>query len=147
MYYCKVVNEEIVLGPRQLPDDISPETAEQENWFPVIFLNMPHQVEPQCNKITQLIEMQMQFDGTQVKVTHIVVNKFANQIDATRQLLLYSIRDERDKKLLLTDWTQLPNAYGLTDSKKVEWENYRQQLRDFPNTVNLENIIWPIPPV
>lgn len=56
------------------------------------------------------------------------------------------VRDERDLKLLKSDWTQLPNA-PLTQSKKDEWEAYRQSLRDLPSTItDIYNFVWPIPP-
>lgn len=57
-----------------------------------------------------------------------------------------SIRKKRDESLLKCDWTQLPNA-PLSQSKKDEWETYRQALRDLPsNITNVYNVNWPIPP-
>jgi len=45
-------------------------------------------------------------------------------------------RNKRDRALIESDWTQLPNS-KLSDAKKAEWEVYRQALRDYP--ANLEN--------
>jgi len=48
--------------------------------------------------------------------------------DATR---ISDMRDERNSLLAQSDWTQMPDS-PLSDSKKQEWANYRQALRDFP---------------
>lgn len=41
------------------------------------------------------------------------------------------LRARRDKMLLASDWTQLPDA-PLTAAEKAEWAAYRQALRDAP---------------
>lgn len=59
---------------------------------------------------------------------------------------LESLRFERDDLLANSDWTQLPDS-PLSDSKKVEWASYRQQLRDLPsNTSDPANPSWPEKP-
>lgn len=77
-------------------------------------------------------------------------------IEASRDYL-QELRSIRDSKLLLCDWTQLPNS-PLTEEKKQEWEAYRQLLRDLPNVITdpkpLVKAIelgeihpdWPVPP-
>jgi len=143
MYYCNVMNNEILTAPRQLPNDVSPETAVENGWYPVVFLNMPHQVD--CNVITQIIEMKSRLNGTSVECWHEAVNKSDDAVELTRQLLLNNLRENRNKKLLLSDWTQLPTA-PISEDLKVQWETYRQQLRDLPTTVDLSNIVWPSSP-
>lgn len=65
------------------------------------------------------------------------------------------MREERDKRLLVCDWTQtLDNK--LSDDKKSEWMIYRQALRDLPATLNIDPsdtyvktynaVHWPTPP-
>jgi hypothetical protein len=44
------------------------------------------------------------------------------------------VRRERSRLLMESDWTQLPSS-NLSDAKKIEWEAYRQTLRDLPSTV------------
>lgn len=44
------------------------------------------------------------------------------------------VRSERNELLAQSDWTQLPDS-PLTSTKKQEWAQYRQQLRDFMETV------------
>ena len=57
-----------------------------------------------------------------------------------------SLRFERDDLLAASDWTQLPDS-PLSDSKKVEWASYRQQLRDLPSiTSDPANPSWPEKP-
>jgi hypothetical protein len=45
------------------------------------------------------------------------------------------LRSIREYRLLNCDWTQLPNA-PLTEEKKIEWEVYRQKLRDLTDTIS-----------
>lgn len=55
------------------------------------------------------------------------------------------VRQERDRRLYMCDWTQLPDA-PLTPEKVAEWRVYRQQLRNVTNQPDPFNITWPIPP-
>ena len=51
------------------------------------------------------------------------------------------IRQERNEKLAASDWR------GISDNTMSEdWKLFRQQLRDFPGVVDLENIVWPKEP-
>ena len=59
------------------------------------------------------------------------------------------VRRERDQRLYASDWTQLDDC-KLSMTKKGEWAEYRQALRDTPtdnaDTVDLGKILWPGPP-
>ena len=65
----------------------------------------------------------------------------------------YWFRQVRNEKLNQTDWTQA-NDSPLSDSKKAEWQTYRQKLRDLPQFSSpkldddgqLTNVEWPTPP-
>ena len=60
--------------------------------------------------------------------------------------LWMKLRSERDNLLLSSDFTQLGDI-GLSESKKTEWINYRQALRDLPaNTSDPANPTWPTKP-
>ena len=60
--------------------------------------------------------------------------------------LWMQLRSERDNLLLSSDFTQLGDI-GLSESKKTEWINYRQALRDLPaNTSDPANPNWPTKP-
>jgi hypothetical protein len=51
------------------------------------------------------------------------------------------LRQERNEKLATSDWR------GISDNNMSDsWKTYRQQLRDFPENVDLNNIEWPKEP-
>ena len=56
-----------------------------------------------------------------------------------------NVRWIRDDKLLRSDWTQIPNS-PISEEKRKEWFDYRQELRDVTKQPNPFNIIWPIQP-
>ena len=66
-------------------------------------------------------------------------------IEQTKRELLKEIKLKRNQRLVSCDWTQTLDA-PLTQEKKVEWATYRQALRDFPDTCDIENPVWPVAP-
>ncbi len=54
-----------------------------------------------------------------------------------------ALRQERNQLLHDCDWTQ---SRDLTLSNDEAWKSYRTALRDFPATVDLNNITWPKEP-
>ena len=80
-----------------------------------------------------------------------VVNGVHTVIPFTEEELneqkLTAIRFERNKLLKESDWTQMSGDIPLPEEKKVEWQVYRQALRDLPQTVDLNNIVYPTPPL
>ena len=58
-----------------------------------------------------------------------------------------TFREERNLKLLLSDWTQMDSS-PLSSEKKSEWASYRQALREMTNTIISfrEPFEWPTPP-
>lgn len=62
-------------------------------------------------------------------------------IEQMRQL-----REERNLMLISSDWTQMPDA-PLSDAARAAWREYRQALRDLPETAtDVTNPAWPMPP-
>jgi hypothetical protein len=59
-----------------------------------------------------------------------IVSGLAVELD-TSGVIQATIRAERDLLLKECDWTQTIDS-PLTDSKKAEWQTYRQVLRDLP---------------
>ena len=56
------------------------------------------------------------------------------------------VRNQRDKKLNASDWTQMPDS-PLSDADKTLWQTYRQALRDIPAQTNFPtDITWPTEP-
>lgn len=53
------------------------------------------------------------------------------------------IRAERDRRLLVCDWTQLPDVPIAT---REAWASYRQALRDVTLQPDPFNIVWPETP-
>jgi len=59
---------------------------------------------------------------------------------------LKAIRNERDRLLTESDWTQLSDA-ALTFDERAMWQTYRQSLRDIPqNYANPDDVIFPETP-
>jgi hypothetical protein len=61
---------------------------------------------------------------------------------------MVTLRKTRDKLLAESDIYVLPDRWNsYTEEKKTEWSNYRQALRDLPETViDVFNPIWPVKP-
>ena len=56
------------------------------------------------------------------------------------------LREQRNRKLYSSDWTQMADS-PLTDTQKASWQTYRQSLRDITNTYSdLDNVVWPSEP-
>jgi hypothetical protein len=59
------------------------------------------------------------------------------------------VRFIRNSDLSKSDWTQAADS-PLSEEKKTEWANYRQQLRDMPNNLgdatSIEDVTFPTPP-
>ena len=72
-----------------------------------------------------------------------------------RDGLLNMIREDRNKKLSESDWSQFTDN-GLSTEKRNEWIMYRQALRDLPSTLTIDpnstwtttynSVAWPIRP-
>tara|TARA_E500000178_G_scaffold334443_1_gene370319 strand:+ start:2544 stop:3008 length:465 start_codon:yes stop_codon:yes gene_type:complete len=74
----------------------------------------------------------------------------AKKWELDREGLLAELRMQRQGKLYECDWTQLDDAQ-LSITKKGEWTEYRQKLRDLPTTIaedldTLEGFPWPAKP-
>jgi hypothetical protein len=56
------------------------------------------------------------------------------------------VRAERDRLLTACDWTQVTDA-PLTATEKTAWADYRQALRDVPQTFDSpDDVVWPEAP-
>lgn len=83
--------------------------------------------------------------------TETEINNKIAELDAAEPMRL--LREERDKRLSETDWTQNPD---VPDSTKTKWQTYRQSLRDLPATsdpklnsgyhLDLTSVTWPTKP-
>lgn len=52
-------------------------------------------------------------------------------------LKLQCLRDKRNRHLNSSDWRVLPDS-PFTPEQRQQWIDYRQALRDLPDTIDLE---------
>lgn len=81
--------------------------------------------------------------------------KIQDELDAIEAARDYwqELRIIRDSKLSESDWSQMPDS-PLSEEKKIEWREYRQELRDLPENItdpkplflNLDDSAWPTKP-
>ena len=57
------------------------------------------------------------------------------------------VRGKRDGLLRKSDWTAVTDT-ALSEADQTDWEDYRQALRDIPQTYSddPENVVWPEAP-
>lgn len=68
------------------------------------------------------------------------------EIAAADDIESFRVRELRSRKLLESDWTQLPDA-PLTAEKRLEWTQYRHQLRDITQQPEFPwAVMWPNKP-
>ena len=83
--------------------------------------------------------------------TETEINNKIAELDLAEPMKL--LREERDVRLAVTDWTQNPD---VPDATKTKWQAYRQALRDLPATadpklnsvynLDLTSVSWPTTP-
>lgn len=62
------------------------------------------------------------------------------------EALWAALRRERNRRLTLSDWTQIADA-SLDQTSRDAWAAYRQALRDLPEqTEDPRQVAWPAPP-
>lgn len=77
-----------------------------------------------------------------------LVNGEIQVAEETTEEKLAVIRTQRNSLLAQSDWTDTLSAKGrLGDAKYAEWQTYRQALRDFPATCDVNNPVWPTKPL
>ena len=105
-------------------------------WLPLIEIN----VTLNANQMFDTDVVTVEED--RVLLTHRARDMTAQEIADRDEGLMAMLREERDQKLLDSDWTQAPDhSSPLADAKKSEWATYRQSLRNLPETVDIS--AWP----
>ena len=62
------------------------------------------------------------------------------------KLEMVAIREERNRLLAESDWTQFTDS-PLTSEQKAEWATYRQALRDITTQSSVyDDVVWPTKP-
>jgi hypothetical protein len=80
-------------------------------------------------------------DLSDLSIVASTANQYNPPVEAT-------LRHKRNSLLKACDWT-VGSDSPLSDSKKSEWQTYRQALRDLPDTNSAsayKQIVWPTPP-
>lgn len=74
-----------------------------------------------------------------------IINKSNEEIYNEK---IQKVRSLRNQLLLESDICVLSDKWdSYTNEQKLVWKKYRQDLRDFPQTIqNLDNIEWPVKP-
>lgn len=77
--------------------------------------------------------------------SYVVENLITSEQEELNNRVIVSLRTVRDRYLSMTDFTQLSDL-PISDQSKLDFKNFRQQLRDMFNDNNINNINWPLIP-
>jgi hypothetical protein len=111
-------------------------------WLPLVETN----VTPGVNQTFDTDVVTAEED--RVTLVHRVRDMTAEEIAERDESYMSHLREQRDQKLVDSDWTQASDYTSpLADDKKAEWATYRQALRDLPeNTDDPATPTWPEKP-
>ena len=74
----------------------------------------------------------------------IQVEEDISSLPGKTEIDLQNLRNERNRLLVESDWTQLPD---VPEATKNAWQTYRQELRDITKTYqSLDTVVWPTKP-
>lgn len=127
------------------PKHVSEATMAEFGMFPV-----GYEAAPEYDPTTHRIEhsnMPVLKDGKWT-LTKTVVALTSEQIDARNTAKAKEVRIQRDRLLAETDWVVVFHTEKGTNIP-LEWEVYRQALRDITNHVNFPYLAeedWPVKP-
>ena len=92
-------------------------------------------------------------DKNQTKPTEEEINAKVTELSNSEPMKL--LREERNKRIAETDWTQLKDV-DLDIIRERNWKNYRQALRDLPiksnpklnsiGDLDMSSVTWPDKP-
>ena len=149
MDYIQVENGEVKGYPQPLPQNwadvsnfylLEDERVRQYGWYPLRFV-------PAEKTENDLVTGQsFVVEGNEVVQYEQIRSKTQTEIENENSIQWQNIRNERNKLLLESDWTQLSDG-PLTAEQKTEWSVYRQELRDVTSQSDPKNIIWPSKPL
>ena len=106
---------------------VSFQVEEPYGYENISIMNVPHKSFVDVDNLTMPTEQE--------------INDKIAELDAAEPMRL--LREERDERLLETDWTQ--NA-DVPNSTKTKWQAYRQALRDITTQSDPFNVTWPTEP-
>lgn len=77
--------------------------------------------------------------------SYTVVNVTPTEEEIRKNKIKSEIRMIRDQYLVITDFTQLPDA-PISDAAKLDFKNFRQQLRTMLDIPDVTQAVWPTIP-
>ena len=102
-------------------------------------VNVDFRVIPSGNMTDYTVEW---LNDSLTEPTSSAIETKRNEIYAAEKL--DEVREERNKKLAETDWTQ---SRDVTLSNDSAWQTYRQALRDITDSAtSLDDVSWPTKP-
>lgn len=113
-------------------------------WLPLVETN----VTPTTNQTFDTDVVTVEAD--RVTLVHRVSDMTSEERTQRDESHMSSLREQRNQKLLDSDWTQAPDhSSPLSNAKKTKWATYRQSLRNLPATADMTKwpgITWPTEP-
>jgi len=105
-------------------------------WLPLVETN----VTPAANQTFDTDVVTVEAD--RVLLIHRARDMTAEEIAERDASHMRYLREQRDGKLVASDWTHASDHPSpVAAAKKTEWETYRQALRDLPATADMTT--WP----
>lgn len=102
---------------------------------------------------THKVEFTYAFKGDCVERTKVKVSIGEPDFVELKDQFIAGLRSYRNSKLIMSDWTQMPDIAEVKGQAFVDaWKVYRQQLRDIMplyetnDVTNLEEVVWPQEP-
>jgi hypothetical protein len=86
-----------------------------------------------------------QLSGSVYIQTWIITDSSEDEINTKIDEKWGEVREMRNLLLQQSDWTQFQDS-PITGSKLIEWQTYRQQLRELTSQTNPFNLSWPTRP-
>lgn len=150
MKFCLVINNVIVEGPKDLPQNtenisnfnlLGLEELKQYGWLPYRLVSNKSNDKILVSKNIEILE-------NEVVETEIYRDLTIQEIEEKQNIILQrkwnQVRQKRNGLLRDCDWTQLDDS----PVTKTTWLSYREQLRNLPqNFSDPDSVIWPQPPI
>jgi len=77
--------------------------------------------------------------------SYVVENLITSEQEELNNRVLVSLRTVRDRYLRMTDFTQLSDS-PISDQSKLDFKNFRQQLRVMFDITDITQAVWPTIP-
>ena len=114
------------------------------------------EVVPDYDKSTQtLLGPNWEINENEIVGTYTVQNRPSEEFVQRRKEYMNKVRETRNGLLYQSDWALVSDVISIKGQEWVDlWTTYRQQLRDFPSTINIDDdpnpdfyrLVWPSAP-